>query len=118
MRSAVGAARSAQVRLAQALGSGERSRLESAQIEASRSARLQAARGAPQRFTAEQMGVVETLAAVVRLESPRMTGPLAESLALLGRERGRAENVFVQIEAVERARLTIWGMRFEGRDEG
>jgi hypothetical protein len=100
-----------QRRAAAVLPSG-REPMTLAQINAARPARLRLARTPIQAVSVEQANIAELMAFVVVAERPDTAPDAATILADLGQHRARAEHIFDQLEAGERAILRLWLLRF------
>lgn len=83
-------------------------------IDRRRVARLSVAEGPIQRFNAEQLALVETMAAVISAESPASAARAVELYRSLVDSRRRAADIFEQIAEAEHAALELWRLRFEG----
>lgn len=83
-----------------------------AQINATRPARLRLARTPIQAVSVEQANIAELMAFVVVAERPDTAGEADTILADLAQQRARAEHIFQQLEAGERAMLRLWLLRF------
>lgn len=100
-----------QRRAAAVLPSG-REPITLAQINAARPARLRLARTPIQAVSVEQANIAELMAFVVVAERPDTAPDAATILSDLGQQRARAEHIFDQLEAGERAILRLWLLRF------
>lgn len=83
-----------------------------ADIERRAAARAALARGPVQAFAAEQLASTETMAFVVVAENPARADAVRAVLDELAQARRQATDLLVQIQACERAALSLWLIRF------
>ena len=81
-------------------------------IDRRRRGRVALASGPVQVFAAEQSSIAEVMGYVVSSERPSRARDIDAVLDRLADERRRAGSIFEQIEATERATLTLWMIRF------
>jgi len=81
-------------------------------IDRRRRGRLAMASGPVQRFAAEQSSIAEVMGYVIASERPGRATDIGAVLDRLASERRRASNIFEQVDATERAMLSLWLIRF------
>lgn len=83
-----------------------------AQINAARPSRLRLARTPIQTVSVEQANIAELMAFIIVAERPDTASDATTILADMVQERARADHIFQQLEAGERAILRLWMLRF------
>ncbi len=81
------------------------------EVQRRRTGRLRLARGAVERFAAEQVSLTEVMAYVIAAERPSRAARVEAVVLELGAQRRRAVDVFGQFEACERAQARLWMIR-------
>ncbi|MEM7623495.1 MAG: hypothetical protein AAF235_09880, partial [Planctomycetota bacterium] len=89
-------------------------RLSARGIEGRRLSRLGVAEGPVHAFVAEQLAIVESMAAATVRELPMTAEQIDAILTGLDARRRSAASVFEQVLAAEVARASLWMMRLEG----
>lgn len=86
------------------------------EVNARRLARLELARGIPQRVSVDQVALAEAMAAVIARELPDRAADIEAVLVALARQRREADSIAHQMLATEVAIVRLWLIRLRQPD--